>query len=67
MPLIHDYIINRTQMLYLILLILIQLSFGMRLQSVGAKGRLFCGGKPASDVQVKLMDKDTGVCINKFN
>ncbi|KRX87589.1 Transthyretin-like protein 46 [Trichinella pseudospiralis] len=28
------------------------------LQKVAAKGRLMCGNKPASDVQVKLVDKD---------
>jgi hypothetical protein len=35
----------------------------MRQQAVGARGRLFCGTRPASNVLVKLFDKDTGKLI----
>lgn len=32
----------------------------MRQQSVGIHGQLMCGAVPASNVRVKLFDKDTG-------
>ncbi|CEF69427.1 Transthyretin-like family-containing protein [Strongyloides ratti] len=34
---------------------------GMKQQAVGAKGKLFCGSKPAVGVKVKLWDEDEGV------
>ncbi|KAI6184095.1 hypothetical protein M3Y97_00559700 [Aphelenchoides bicaudatus] len=33
----------------------------MRKQSTAVKGRLHCGGVPAANVKVKLVDKDTGL------
>ena len=44
----------------MILAILMGYSEAMRQQSAGVTGRLFCGANPASNVRVKLLDKDTG-------
>ncbi|KAL3120860.1 hypothetical protein niasHT_008152 [Heterodera trifolii] len=46
---------------FFFLLALPSLALGLRQQSVGAKGRLFCGTQPAQNVLVKLYDKDTGL------
>ena len=41
--------------------VLLGVSLAMRQQSVGVRGKLVCGNKPAANVKVKLMDKDTGM------
>ncbi|TMS36302.1 hypothetical protein L596_003497 [Steinernema carpocapsae] len=49
---------------HLLVLILLPLLFGQskafRKQSVAVKGKLLCGGKPASEILVKLVDDDRG-------
>jgi len=66
MSLDHHYLTKAMRCLsplLLFMLLAIDLNSGvsaMRQQAVGAKGRLFCGGKPASNILVKLFDKDTG-------
>lgn len=48
-----------------IICLLISCAASFRKQSVGVKGTLLCGKKPAANVRVKLMDKDTGRVIIK--
>ena len=66
MPLITYCIVKSPPLATLILKFVVllaifcQFSNAMRQQSVGAKGRLSCGGKPASEIKVKLIDLDTG-------
>uniref|UniRef100_A0A0N4Z3B5 Transthyretin-like family protein n=1 Tax=Parastrongyloides trichosuri TaxID=131310 RepID=A0A0N4Z3B5_PARTI len=45
---------------YTIILFLIGTCITFRMQSVGVKGVLKCGNKPASNVHVKLIDEDRG-------
>jgi len=59
MPLIH-HCIKRPTMFALLLVLLVGYSTAMRQQSAGVTGRLFCGANPASNIRVKLFDKDTG-------
>lgn len=61
MPLIHDCVIQRGYLAVILALICLSgVALAMRQQSVGARGRLSCGGVPASNIRVKLIDKDTG-------
>ncbi|KAI6243350.1 hypothetical protein M3Y99_00129400 [Aphelenchoides fujianensis] len=51
---------NRVLLATLFALVLLHTTFAIRQQSVGCRGKLLCGSKPAAGVRVALWDEDDG-------